>query len=448
MRSTLFCSLWVLVVGCGGPLTHDGGTGGGSFATGGGLATGGGFAAGGGGATGGGGGATGEGDAGRGNDAGTVADAGIDAGVVLPALPLHTSGRWILDANGNRFKLTSVSWYGFDSPDFVAAGLDHASLPSIARLIRQLGFNSVRLPFSNQLVETNPTVQAARLSANPALQGLSAMAVLDHVIDALAAERIVVVLDNHVSRADWCCTDTDGNGLWYTATYPESAWIADWRVLAVRYLGRPNVVAMELRNELRAANGVTPTWGGTDATRDWRGAAQRAGNAILLENPNLLIAVGGLAYSSDLTGPHTLPMTFSVPNRLIYAPHDYEWFHADKTAGAVKTETGNNWGYLVTQGQPYTAPIWVSEFGTCNTSDTCVTDTSGPGLWFQSFLQVLNDADLDWGYWPLNGTEATGATRTFGTPDTYGVLDPAWTTASRALLIQALQSRQAITQHP
>ena len=50
-------------------------------------------------------------------DAGT----NLDGGASLPALPLRTSGRWILDAHGSRFKLTSVSWYGCDSPDFVAA---------------------------------------------------------------------------------------------------------------------------------------------------------------------------------------------------------------------------------------------------------------------------------------------------------------------------------------
>jgi endoglucanase len=361
---------------------------------------------------------------------------------------LRTSGRWILDANGQRFKLASVSWYGFDSPDFVAAGLDHVALPTLAERIRQLGFNAVRLPFSNELVETNPTVQSARLSANPGLQGLQAMQVLDRVIDALAAQGLVVLLDNHISKADWCCSDSDGNGLWYTAAYPESAWLADWRVLATRYLTRPAVVGVELRNELRPANGVAPTWGGADPLRDWRGAAQKAGNAILQVNPNLLIAVDGLNYSADLTGPYTAPLTFSVANRLVYAPHDYEWFHADKAYAAVKTQTGNQWGYLLTQGQAYTAPVWVSEFGTCNTSDTCVSDSSGGGLWFQSFLRVLDDADVDWGYWPLNGTEASGTGRTLGAADSYGVLDAQWAGASRAALIQALRSRQPITQRP
>lgn len=34
--------------------------------------------------------------------------------------------------------------------------------------------------------------------------------------------------------------------------------------------------------------------------------------------------------------------------------------------------------------------------------------------------------DIDWAYWPLNGTESTGASRTFGGEDSYGLLDPYW----------------------
>src|SRR5579871_2467233 len=67
----------------------------------------------------------------------------------LPALPLATSSRWIVDATGARFKLVSVNWYGAESADFVVGGLDRAPVAAIAARIRALGFNSVRLPWSN-----------------------------------------------------------------------------------------------------------------------------------------------------------------------------------------------------------------------------------------------------------------------------------------------------------
>jgi endoglucanase len=53
------------------------------------------------------------------------------------------------------------------------------------------------------------------------------MEVMVAVIAALAHAHIMVILDNHLSRADWFCSDTDGNGLWYNRDYPETQWPAD-----------------------------------------------------------------------------------------------------------------------------------------------------------------------------------------------------------------------------
>jgi len=384
-------------------------------------------------------------------DAPPAPDAPADAspGAPLPALPLQASSRWILDANGKRLKLVAVSWYGTDSPDYVVAGLDHVRLDDLAAEIRALGFDAVRLPWSNEMFESDPPVAAARLAANPALQGKRALDVLDAVIAALAHQGLVVILDNHVSTADWCCSDSDGQGLWYTPAYPESSWIADWQGMAARYATQPAVIGADLRNEPRPANGVTPTWGGTDPTTDWRGAAQRAGNAVLGVAPSWLIFVEGLNYSADFTGAYTNPIALALPGRLVYTPHDYASYHPGLTSYAdLKTALGDAWGFLLVQGQPYTAPVWLGEFGTCHTSASCVDDTAGQGLWFAGIRMYLTEADIDWSYWPLNGTEATGTSRTLGAEDSYGVLDPAWTQPALPALTSALQAIEPVTQMP
>jgi endoglucanase len=379
---------------------------------------------------------------------GAVSDA-QDGGALLPAVPLHTQSRWILDSNNQRFKMASVNWYGAESPDYVVGGLDIMPLQTLAHAIRQMGFNAVRLPWSNEMLEKNPLVTASYLSKNPALQGKHALEVFDEVIAALAKEGLLVILDNHVSRADWCCSDTDGNGLWYTQTYPQAAWIADWQTIVLRYQNQPAVVGADLRNEVRAAGTVTPVWGGGNAQTDWASAAELAGNAVLQSNSKLLIIVQGLGYSGDLGGAYARPIQLSTPNRLVYSPHDYAWYHTGEQAyGTLKTTLGNKWGFILVQGKPYTAPIFVGEFGTCNTSATCVADTSGQGLWFTSFRQYLLDADIDWSYWPLNGTESSGYSRTHGAVDTYGLLDAAWSGASRQDLLQVLQALQPATQFP
>jgi endoglucanase len=73
------------------------------------------------------------------------------------------------------------------------------------------------------------------VKANSQFKGKHAMEIMDAVVAALAEAHIMVILDNHVSRADWCCSETDGNGLWYSAEYPESRWLADWQTMVRRY---------------------------------------------------------------------------------------------------------------------------------------------------------------------------------------------------------------------
>jgi endoglucanase len=381
----------------------------------------------------------------------------------LPALPLHTRGRWIEDANNKRFKLASVNWYGADEADWVVAGLDRQPLAAIAKSIAGYGFNSVRLPWSNEMVEKNPIIADARLAANPQLRGLHALQVLDAVIAALAHEGIVVVLDNHISAAIWCCSGTDGNTLWYNSAYPESSWRADWKTMATRYLDQPAVVAADLRNELRGS----VTWGTNDATTDWRLAAKKGGEAVLSVNPKLLIMVEGLGYSLNFTAvtstftaaPNDQAQTFfSVANRLVWSPHDYSFDHNgivsyDGAEPALKTQLDSKWGYVLGAGQPYTAPVWVGEFGTCNTSATCIdsTDTTKAGFWFVGLRRYLADADIDWSYWPYNGTGANGGAgsgRTVDTVETYGVVDTKWTGPSLASLLWGLQAIEPATQGP
>ena len=365
----------------------------------------------------------------------------------LPSLPLRATSRWIVDAQGKRFKLASANWYGAESPDFVVAGLQSQSAASIARQIRTMGFNSVRLPFSNQLVEDNPLVDARLLAAEPSMRGKRALQVLDAVIAALAFEGLVVILDDHVSRADWCCSEGDGNGLWYADAYPEAAWLDDWKAVALRYRGQPAVVGVELRNELRKATvgGVTrtPTWGDGVAATDWRLAATRGAEAVLSVNPDLLVVVEGLAYATDLTGAYSQPIQLSLSGRLVWAAHDYAWFHNGVTTyNQLQTSLGNQWGFLLVQGKSYTAPVWVSEFGVAHTAAGVSSD------WFAWIRQYLAGADIDWACWALNGTESTGTGRTWGAAEGFGILDTGWSQPALPAHLSALTALQAATQGP
>ena len=326
--------------------------------------------------------------------------------------PLHTSGYQILDAKNRAVRLTSVNWYGFDQKEFVPGGLDHAPLAKIIEQIHALGVNSVRLPWANETLENNPVVPDYAVKANPQFRGKHAMEIMDAVIAALAKARIMVILDNHVSRADWCCKDDDGNGLWYNADYPEEKWLSDWRAIVLRYKGKQWVVGADLRNELRSG----AAWGGNDPKLDWHAAAERGGNTVLDVNPNLLVMVEGPQYSTDFTAFSALPLTLKVPNRLVYSPHAYaSASHAFASYDEMKQAYDTRAGFLL-HNKPE-VPLWVGEFGSCQTLD-CAANSQ----WFVWFVQYLKENKLSWGYWPLNGTQSSGYSRTYDTLETYGLL--------------------------
>jgi endoglucanase len=365
-------------------------------------------------------------------------------------LPLQTYGRWIVDRHGERVKLASVNWFGAESAEFVVGGLDKQPLSEIARLIRRGGFNSVRLPWSNQLVEQNPVVPDQYLAANPRLQGEHALDVLDAVIRALGRQGVMVILDNHRSRADWCCDEAHGDGLWYTPEYPESAWIADWKTMARRYRHESNVIAAELRNEIRpdpslAPGPTTATWGDGNPLTDWRAAAERGGDAVHAANPKLLVIVGGTEYSGNLTGVAEDPVRLKVPHRVIYAPHDYRWFNSDAELadyGAFRSKLTQRWGYILQGHKPYVAPLYLSEFGTCTNPSPREECHPLDPTYLRFITRYLRETDMEWAYWPLNGTQSAGYGREHGAVEAYGLLNGDWSAYGNRTVLAALQSVQ------
>jgi len=328
--------------------------------------------------------------------------------------PLHTSGHRILDAAGHDVRLTSVNWYGFDQKEYVVGGLDHAPLSTIVDEIVALGVNSVRLPWANETLERNPVVPDYAVKANPQFKGKHAMEVMDAVIDALAKAHIMVILDNHMSRADWCCDDKDGNGLWYNAEYPESKWLTDWQTITERYKHQNWVIGADLRNELRSG----AAWGGSDAKLDWHAAAERGGNAVLAVNPRLLIMVESPEYSTNFTGFDKLPVRLKVADRLVYSPHAYAPpDHVFSSYDELKQVYDARAGFLL-HAEPG-VPLWVGEFGTCQTLD-CGANSD----WFKLFVRYLKENNLAWSYWPLNGTQSSGVGRKYDTVEGYGLLSP------------------------
>ena len=97
----------------------------------------------------------------------------------------------------------------------------------------------------------------------------------------------MVILNNHISDAMWCCGETDGNGLWHNPSYSADRWENALIELTKLYAVEPMVIGNDLRNEIRNDKNdhLTPDWGSGNVDTDWKMAATKAGNAILKEDP-------------------------------------------------------------------------------------------------------------------------------------------------------------------
>eukprot|EP01084_Bolivina_argentea_P098268 176616_1 len=276
-----------------------------------------------------------------------------DNRVLSTQLPLYVNDRYVVDKNGDRVKLRCVNWYGAEELDFVVGGMQWQKLSEIVSIIHKYGFNCVRFLWSLELVKTNPRISnATLLKQQPSFINKSAMYIFDQVVQALTNANVMIILDNHVSDSGWCCSSTDGNGLWYTDNYPASEWMNLWQQMAQRYVNNSYVVGVDLRNELREAkvNGKTliPTWGTNMDATDWRKAAIEVTKLIQAKNPNLLIIVEGIYYAQDLTGVRNHPILDSdllIGNKLLYEAHNYEWFQQDNSYYALERSINVKWGF-------------------------------------------------------------------------------------------------------
>ncbi len=334
----------------------------------------------------------------------------------------HTSGAQILDNNNQPVRIAGINWYGFETSRAVPGGLTSKDYKAILQTVKSNGYNTVRIPLSNQMVETPtfPTISYNNASGpiNTDLQGENSLQILDSIVTEAGTLGLKIILDNHRSEAG---DSAEGSGLWYTGAYPESAWINDWTTLANRYANNPTVVGFDLRNEPHNAYSGGACWdcGGSN---DWHLAAERAGNAVLAVNPRLLIFVEGVdAYNNDyywwggnLEGVSKSPVNLSVPGQIVYSAHDYgpteygqSWFNASTTASSLNSVWTTHWGYIAQNGM---APVWLGEFGTTNDAAAAGSSTPGSeGQWFQSLVGYLAaNPNLSWTYWALDGEDRYG----------------------------------------
>jgi endoglucanase len=338
------------------------------------------------------------------------------------AAPLHAANGKLFDANGHQITLTGVNWFGFETATFAPHGLWTRNWQSMLDQMVSSGFNTIRLPYSNELFsQTAPAKEGIDYGKNPDLKGLYGLNLMDRIIKGATDRGLMVLLDQH--RPD----SQAQSELWYTSALSEQKWISDWTMLASHYRDNSLVIGGDLHNEPRGA----ATWGDGNLSTDWRLAAERAGNAVLNANPNWLIVVEGVDrvandsywWGGNLMGAQANPVRLSQPDKLVYSAHDYgpgvwmqNWFTAANFPKNMPDLWKKYWAYLSLNG---TAPVLLGEFG-----GRSMAPGTTEGIWQRALFSYLKQHGISYTYWSWNPDSG----------DTGGVLKDDWHTVDRAKL--------------
>lgn len=272
---------------------------------------------------------------------------------------------------------------------------------------------------------------------------------------------IYIVPDVHVSKAQWCCSYSDGNAWFDDVYFSTSNWLRGLDYVARWASSHPNVVGLSFHNELRESWNVTSPPGLVYNWETLVGNMTAGADAIHAANSDLLITWSGMQYDQDLSaltsGLNILdapcykctairdagrrqPVIFDLDQylwskKLIWESHLYSMSEDQDTGNcdviqqnlhrndfnALGIDRPNNCNEADCPPATRLTPVLLSEFGTAQNGDTLYNDA------LQSCLQKSAvDNNVSWAVWWLAGSFRVRSGEQ-GVPDTWGLTNCNWT---------------------
>lgn len=362
----------------------------------------------------------------------------------MTLLRLSTAGNQIVDSAGAAVRLKSVNWFGAESSNFVPHGLWARNYKDMLDQVKGWGFNCLRIPFSDDILSSSNVPNGIDTSKNADLVGLTALQVLDKIVDYGATIGLRFVLDHHrITSAGGAGTD-GWPAAGFSSTYTQDQWATTWKAMATHYGSKPAVCGFDPHNEPHNIDWYS-----------WAAGVELLANQVHAIAPDWLCFVEGVGdysgvpywWGGQLAGIVPRPVVLTVPNKVVYSPHEYglsvsaqPWLKSGtNTVAGWPTSLKAVWEAAWSMRfKDNSAPIWIGEFGGKfgyngnGAADSAQSSSADEKKWLTTLVEYLNgdlalngsnslapgQKGMSFAYWSLNCNSG----------DTGGLLCDDWTT--------------------
>ncbi len=321
----------------------------------------------------------------------------------------HTQGKEIVDGTGKPLLLRGTNlgnwlvpegymWHlnngGPESPREIEALITELVGPQRARdfwrsyhenyitesdihLIKQCGFNSIRVPLHYKFFESDDA------------EGFT---LLDHVVQWAHQENLYIILDMHAAPGGQTgknIDDSDGYPWLFSDSSAQEHTVAIWQRLARHYRNNPTVLGYDLLNE------PIPNYPGLERfNASLEPFYKRLATAIRQVDNHHILIFGGAQWDTNFS-------VFGPPfdKNAVYTFHRY---HAPAEQATVQR-------YVDFRVQN-NVPIWLGESG------------ENADEWIAKFVEVLEKNDIGWAFWPYKKMQATTSVVSFPAPEGWGAI--------------------------
>ena len=341
---------------------------------------------------------------------------------------LTTKGSKIVDMNGSEVWLTGCNWFGYNTGTNLFDGVWNCNLKETLASIADHGFNLLRVPMSSELLLQWKKGEYPKANYNNAyneeLNSMNSLEIFDYVVSLCEQNGMKIMIDIHSVK-----TDAAGHNhpVWYKDELTEADFIESLRWIAARYKDNDTIVAYDLKNEPHGKPPESPVaiWNDSNDPNNWKKVAEKAGKAVLKENPHALIVIEGIEiypkdiksnnftstnkedyritwWGGNLMGVKDYPVDFgseTLNKQIVYSPHDYgpivykqPWFEKEFTFESLKKDAWDPyWLYITDEG---IAPILVGEWGGSMQGDNL--------KWMNYMRQLIDEKKLNHTFWCFN----------------------------------------------